>query len=82
MLVFDDRLPVSLFLSMSVRNINSKTPTRFAKVILCAPPPETGVSKNAWRIRARHAAITNNCNNWRSYKEWAEKMRGTWKEEK
>jgi hypothetical protein len=82
MLVCDDRLPVSLFLSMSVRDINSKTPTRFAKVILSAPPPETGVSKNAWRIRARHAAITNNCDNWRSYKAWAEKMRGTWKEEK
>jgi hypothetical protein len=82
MLVCDDRLPVSLFLSMSVRDINGKTPTRFAKVLLSAPPPETGVSKNAWRIRARHAAITNNCDNWRSYKAWAEKMRGTWKEEK
>jgi hypothetical protein len=73
---------VSLFLSMSVRDINSKTPTRFAQVILSAPPLETGVSKNASRIRARHAAITNNCDNWRSYKAWVEKIRGTWKEEK
>jgi hypothetical protein len=61
---------------------NSKIPTRFSKAIFRAPPPETGASKNAGRIRARHAAITNNFNNWRSYKEWAEKMRGTWKEEK
>jgi hypothetical protein len=68
MLVCDDRLPVSLFLSMSVRDINGKTPARFAKVMLSAPPPETALSKNAWRIRARHAAITNNCDNWRSYR--------------
>jgi len=61
---------------------NSKTPTRFAKAIFRAPPPETGVSKNTGRIRGRHAAITNNFNNWRSYKEWVVKMRGTWKEEK
>jgi hypothetical protein len=77
MLVCDDRLPVSLFLSMSMRDINSKTPTRFAKVMLRALPPETRA-----KIRGRHAAITTNFNNWRSYKEWAEKMRHTWKEEK
>jgi hypothetical protein len=59
-----------------------KIPTRSAKVILRAAPPEAGVSKNAGRIRGRHAAITNNLNNWRSYKEWAEKIRGTWKENK
>lgn len=61
---------------------DSKTPARLAKAILRAPPPETGVSKNAGRIHRRHAAITNIFNNWRSYKEWAEKMRSTWKEEK
>jgi hypothetical protein len=68
---------------------DSKTPTRFAKVLLPAARPETGVvkpaatvPKNAERIRGRHAAITNNFNNWRSYKEWAEKIRGTWEEKK
>ena len=30
----------------------------------------------------RHAAITDNLKNWRSYKEWAEKIRGTWQEKK
>ena len=67
----------------------SKTPTRFAKVLLRAAPPETGDVKaekteprNADMIRGRHAAITNNFNNWRSYKEWAERIRGTWGEKK
>jgi hypothetical protein len=77
---------VSLFLSMSVRD--SKTPTRLAKAILRAARLETGTikpgaaPKNAERIRGRHATITNQFNNWRSYKEWAEKIRGTWKETK
>jgi hypothetical protein len=61
---------------------DSKTPTRFAKVILRAGRLEKGVPKNAERIRVRHAAITDNFNKWRSYKAWVEKIRGTWKENK
>jgi len=61
---------------------DSKSPTRFAKVILSAAPLETGISKNAARIRGRHAAITNNFNDWRSYKEWTERIRGTWEPKK
>ena len=68
---------------------DSKTPTRFAKVLLRAARLETGavkaaatVPKNAERIRGRHAAITNNFNNWRNYKAWAEKIRGTWEGKK
>jgi hypothetical protein len=61
---------------------DSKTPTRFAKMILRTGRLEKGVPKNAERIRGRHAAITDNFNNWRSYKAWAEKIRGTWKETK
>jgi hypothetical protein len=68
---------------------DSKTPTRFVKVLLRAGPLETGAVKpaateprNAERIRGRHAAITNNFSNWRSYKEWAEKIRGTWEGKK
>ena len=60
---------------------DSKTPTRFAKVILAARL-EKGVPKNAERIRDRHAAITDNFNSWRSYKAWAEKIRGTWEDKK
>jgi hypothetical protein len=55
-----------------------KTPTRFAKVLLRAAPPETGAAKPA--TRGRHAAITNNFKDWRNYKKWADKISGTWKE--
>jgi hypothetical protein len=61
---------------------DSKTPTRLTKVILRAARIESAVPKNAERIRGRHAVITNNFNNWRSYKRWAEKIRGTWEEKK
>ena len=68
---------------------DSKTPTRIAKVLARAARPEpdavkptVSVPKNAERIRGRHAAITNNFTNWRSYKEWSEKIRGTWEEKK
>jgi len=68
---------------------DSKTQTRLAKVLHRAAGPETGavkpsatVPKHVERIRGRHAAITDKFNNWRSYKEWAEKIRGTWDEKK
>src|SRR5208282_1022440 len=91
-LISDDRQPVALLLSRSVRArpvsrtlarhemSDSKTPTRFAKGILRAARLEKGVPKNAERIRGRDAAITDNFNNWPSYKSWAEKIRGTWEE--
>lgn len=91
MRISDERQPVTLFSSRSVRDrlvlarhemSDSKTPPRFAKEILRAVRLEKGVPKNAERIRARHAAITNNFNTWRSYKSWAEKIRGTWEEKK
>jgi hypothetical protein len=59
-----------------------KTPTRIAKMIRDASRLETGVPKNAERIRGRHATITNNFNNWRSYKAWAEKIRDSWEQKK
>jgi hypothetical protein len=68
---------------------DSKTPTRLTKVLHRTARPETGsvkpaatVPENAERIHDRHAAITDNFKNWRSYKEWAEKIRGTWQEKK
>jgi hypothetical protein len=30
----------------------------------------------------RHAAITNSLYNWHSYKNWAEKVRGSWDDKK
>ena len=64
---------------------DSKTPTRLANALQSAARLETGtvkpaatVPKNAERVQRRHAAITNNFDNWRSYKEWAARIRGTW----
>ena len=66
-----------------------KTPTRLAEVDRRAPrvgaapvKPATTVPKNADKTSGRHAAITNNLNNWSSYKSWVEKIRGTWEERK
>jgi len=65
------------------------TPTRFAAVDRRAPrvgtgavKPATTVPKNADNTSGRHAAITNNLNDWSSYKKWVEKIRGTWEERK
>jgi hypothetical protein len=69
-----DCLPVALFLSMTVRD--RKTPTRDT----AAAKTAATVPKDAERSRGRHAAITTNFNNWRSYKEWAQKIRGTWQD--
>jgi hypothetical protein len=44
--------------------------------------PAATVPKNADKTSGRHAAITNNLNNWSSYKSWVEKIRGTWDERK
>jgi hypothetical protein len=64
---------------------DSKVPTQSAAVNRGTPPTETGAvkpavdtRKNADKISSRHAAITNNLNNWSSYKNWVEKIRGTW----
>ncbi len=66
---------------------DSMTPPRFAAADRRAPRGGTGavkppapVPKSADKTSGRHAAITNNLTNWRSYKEWVEKIRGTWKE--
>jgi len=68
---------------------DSKTLTRFAEVDRRAPRVVTGavkpaaaVPKNADKTSGRHAAITNNLNHWSSYKNWVEKIRGTWEERK
>ena len=34
--------------------------------------------KRAGKVGGRHAAITNSLYSWTSYKNWAEKMRGSW----
>jgi hypothetical protein len=65
-----------------------RTPTRFSKDIsegrleTVAVKPAATVARNADRIRGRHAAITNNFNKWRNYKDWVQKIRGAWDEKK
>jgi hypothetical protein len=67
---------------------DSKTPSRFASVGHRAARVESrtvspvAVSTNAHKTSGRHAAITNNLNNWISYKAWAQKIRDTWEENK
>jgi hypothetical protein len=34
------------------------------------------------RARARHSAITQNLYSWANYKNWADRMKTTWEEEK
>jgi hypothetical protein len=41
-----------------------------------------GTPRDAFKTGGRHAAITNNLYNWHSYKNWAEKIRGTWEDKK
>ena len=38
--------------------------------------------RDLYKAGGRHAAITNNLYNWNSYKNWAEKIRGSWEEKK
>jgi hypothetical protein len=64
---------------------DSKIPTRYTGVDRRAPRTEPGglksgaaVPRDAYKTGGRHAAITNNLYNWHSYKNWTDKIRGTW----
>ena len=39
-------------------------------------------SRELYKTGGRHGAITNNLYNWHSYKNWAEKIRGSWDDKK
>jgi hypothetical protein len=50
-------------------------------------PPATPDDRTNWldrtqRARARHSAITQNLYSWANYKNWADRMRNTWDDEK
>ena len=50
-------------------------------------PPAAPYSYTNWlyrtqRARARHSAITQNLYSWANYKNWADRMRTTWDDEK
>jgi hypothetical protein len=54
-----------------------KNQTRYSGVDRRAPRATPGI-----KTGGRHAAITNNLYNWHSYKNWAEKIRGSWEDKK
>jgi hypothetical protein len=66
-----------------------KNQTRYTGVDRRAPRTEQGalksgavVPRDLYKAGGRHGAITNNLYNWHSYKNWAEKIRGSWDEKK
>jgi hypothetical protein len=67
---------------------DSKNQIRYSGVDRRAPRTEPGVAKTAvavpvvYKTGGRHSAITNNLYNWHSYKNWADKIRGSWDEKK
>jgi hypothetical protein len=68
---------------------DAKNPTRYSGVDRRTPRNDPGVlkpgaagPKDAYKPGGRHGAITNTLYNWHSYKNWAEKIRGTWEDKK
>jgi hypothetical protein len=67
----------------------TKNLTRYTGVDRRAPRAENSAkpaAPQAFRTTGgpggRHAAITNSLYNWHSYKNWADKVRGSWEEKK
>jgi hypothetical protein len=66
-----------------------KNQSRYTGVDRRAPRTEPGAAKPAavaqrelYKTGGRHGAITNTLYNWHSYKNWAEKIRGSFDEKK
>jgi hypothetical protein len=65
-----------------------KNPARYTGVDRRSQRAEPGVLKpgapprDLYKTGGRHGAITTNLYNWHSYKNWAEKIRGSWDEKK
>jgi hypothetical protein len=61
-----------------------KNQTRYSGVDRRTPRPEAGVpgtvAREMYKTGGRHGAITNHLYNWHSYKNWAEKIRGSWED--
>ena len=67
---------------------DTKNLSRYTGIDRRAPRVEPGVVKaggvlrEAYKTGGRHAAITNSLYNFHSYKNWADKVRGSWDEKK
>jgi hypothetical protein len=65
-----------------------KNQPRYTGVDRRTPRVEPGALKpgaaqrEIYKTGGRHGAITNTLYNWHSYKNWAEKIRGSWEEKK
>jgi len=67
-----------------------KNQSQYSGVDRRAPRTEPGVAKpgavvaprDLYKTGGRHGAITNNLYNWHSYKNWAEKIRGSFDDKK
>ena len=64
-----------------------KNQTRYTGVDRRAPraePGKPGVAspREVYKTGGRHAAITTSLYNWHSYKNWADKVRGSWEDKK
>jgi len=66
-----------------------KNPTRYTGTDRRAPRTEPGQAKpgagaprEGFKTGGRHAAITTNLYNWHNYKNWADKVRGSWDDKK
>jgi hypothetical protein len=47
-----------------------------------AAKPGAAAPRETFKTGGRHAAITTNLYNWHSYKNWADKVRGSWEDKK
>jgi hypothetical protein len=66
-----------------------KTTNKYTGVDRRAPRAEQGATKvtasgtrEVYKTGGRHSAITNNLYNFHSYKNWADKVRGSWEDKK
>ena len=67
-----------------------KTPTRYTGIDRRTPrggdaaaiKPGAHAPRDLYKTGGRHGAITTNLYNWHSYKNWAEKARGSWEDKK
>ena len=78
-----------VYINEAPKMSDSKNQTRYTGIDRRTARTEPGVAKaglavprEAYKTGGRHAAITNNLYNWHSYKNWAEKIRGSWDDKK
>jgi hypothetical protein len=58
--------------------LDRRTPRAETDIVI----PGVAVPPKAFKTGGRHSAITNNLYNWHSYKNWADKVRGSWGDKK